>query len=170
MPFSHSSLSTHLTLKLLLQPKAAVLSQFLELFPFSPPKSLSGDGSGIHLGKTSFVVKSRSMFPRVLLQWCTAIASCAAEIGKLFLRRRCVRLSASSASRSACKVVTAAETHNPQHPDSCSRMEQGMLCCWVVCKMLDCVLPVPYCDAVVSLSKSTWLLPMLISSHQHPLQ
>lgn len=45
-------------------------------------QSHSGGSGDVHLGKTSFVQKGRSMFPKVLLQWCAAISSCAAEIGK----------------------------------------------------------------------------------------
>ncbi|XP_067368708.1 capping protein inhibiting regulator of actin dynamics isoform X2 [Channa argus] len=43
-------------------------------------QSHGGGSRYIHPGKTSFVQKSRSMFPKVLLQWCAAISSCAAEI------------------------------------------------------------------------------------------
>ena len=46
-------------------------------------QSHSGGGGDVHLGKTSFEQKGRSMFPKVLLHWCAAISSCAAEIGKL---------------------------------------------------------------------------------------
>lgn len=45
-------------------------------------QSCSGGSGDVHLGKTSFVQKGRSMFPKVLLQWCAAFSSCAAEIGK----------------------------------------------------------------------------------------
>lgn len=68
-----------------LQLKLAGLPPFLSLFPrFSSPspRGLGGDGSDIHLGKTSFVIKSRSIFPRVLLRRCTAVPSCAAEMGE----------------------------------------------------------------------------------------
>lgn len=57
------------------------VSVFVPPFFFSP-QSHSGGSSNVHLGKTSFVQKGRSMFPKVLLQWCAAISSCAAEIGK----------------------------------------------------------------------------------------
>ncbi|XP_035863425.1 capping protein inhibiting regulator of actin dynamics isoform X2 [Sander lucioperca] len=40
----------------------------------------NGGSDDAHLGETSFVQKGRSMFPKVLLQWCAAISSCAAEI------------------------------------------------------------------------------------------
>lgn len=47
--------------------------------------------------------KGRSMFPKVLLQWCAAISSCAAEIGKH--GSTTVRLSALSASYLCCEVM-----------------------------------------------------------------
>ncbi|XP_069006770.1 capping protein inhibiting regulator of actin dynamics isoform X2 [Embiotoca jacksoni] len=40
----------------------------------------SGGSADARPGKTSFVQRGRSMFPKVLLQWCAAISSCAAEI------------------------------------------------------------------------------------------
>lgn len=52
------------------------------LFHRFSPQSHSGGSSNLRLGKTSFVQKGRSMFPKVLLQWCAAISSCATEIGK----------------------------------------------------------------------------------------
>lgn len=83
------------------KPKPAVLS--LYLFHRFLPQSHSGGSSDEHLSKTSFVQKGRSMFPKVLLQWCTAISSCAAEIGKL--GSTTFRLSALSASYLCCKVM-----------------------------------------------------------------
>ena len=65
------------------KPKPALLS--LSCIYFHRFFSQSHSGGVVLLGKTSFVQKGRSMFPKVLLQWCTAISSCAAQIGKLLL-------------------------------------------------------------------------------------
>lgn len=105
VPPSCSSLWVHLILTDPNNPKPALLSLFCIYFTVFLPQSHSGGDSVVHLGKTSFVQKGRSMFPKVLLQWCAAISSCAAEIGKLLTRLHHVRLSALSASYLCCKVM-----------------------------------------------------------------
>lgn len=56
---------------------------FVFILLFSP-KRHSRANSIVPLGKSGFDIKSRLMFPQIFLQWCTAVSSCAAKIGKLF--------------------------------------------------------------------------------------
>jgi len=81
------------------KPKLSLFCIYFTVFS----QSNSGGSIKALLGKTSFVQKNRSMFPKVLLQWCAAVSSCAAEIGKTRLRQ--VRPPALSASYLCCEVM-----------------------------------------------------------------
>lgn len=120
----HPPCHAYVMLPNLTNPEPAVLS--LCLFHRFSPQSHSGGSSNVQLGITSFVQKGRSMFPKVLLQWCAALSSCAAEIGKpfhgstTFVCLLCQQ--ASCAIRLCC--------YNPK-PCVGLRPLSGLLCCRV---------------------------------------
>ncbi|KAF3835114.1 hypothetical protein F7725_027672 [Dissostichus mawsoni] len=109
------------------KPKLSLFCIYFTVFS----QSNSGGSIKALLGKTSFVQKNRSMFPKVLLQWCAAVSSCAAEIGKTRLRQ--VRPSALSASYLCCEVM-ALNRYNTKPCLWTLRCVtiQMMLSCWVV--------------------------------------
>lgn len=129
--------SLHLMLIHLTNPDLLFCHCTVFISPFFSQRH-SGGSRNIHLGKTSFVQKGRSMFPKVLLQWCAAISSCAAEIGNLLTQLQHVRLSALSASYLCCAIM-AHSCYNSElcHQDSGSCLAWRMLSCWVVQKRWD---------------------------------